>query len=184
VGVLKAPPVSVNNLLRDWNNSSRSLNSSSQVGLRLVFNISPVAGLKVSWSTTLRDTTLYVDLPQGILPDGSKESLVTLLEYAEEKLKCDHVVVCVDKGRSDRVSLLRVFNFFGFTVLPPGHKLGLSPAADRLFMAYAIERDSDDSEEDDDDDDEDEGDGGKRREGSVLSSRTRTSSEESCGSEG
>jgi hypothetical protein len=147
VGVTKAPPVSVNNLLIDLDSSTQK--KDSQTPSNLVFMISPVDGLKVSWETTLINDVLYVELPPGILPEGSKESLVTLLEYAEEKLKSKHVVCCFNKNRSDRVCLLRVFNFFGFHVLPPGHPLVMSPSQDLLFMSYTIERDSelDDSEE-------------------------------------
>ena len=46
------------------------------------------------------------------------------------------------------VSLLRVFNFFGFQVLTPSHPLVVSPSNDLLFMAYTIERDSEDDEDD------------------------------------
>ena len=46
-------------------------------------------------------------------------------------------------------SLLRVFNFFGFSILPPGHPL-VPKTEDLLFMAYVI--DSGDSSSDDDDD--------------------------------
>ena len=48
-------------------------------------------------------------------------------------------------------SLLRVFNFFGFSILPPGHPL-LPKTEDLLFMAYVI--DSGDSSSSDDDDDD------------------------------
>jgi hypothetical protein len=172
VGVSKVPPVSVNNSLIDLNSSARK--NASQAPSRLTFKISPVAGLTVSWETTLVDDSLYVELPAGILPEGSKESLVTLLEYAEEKLKCKHVVCCFTKSRVDRVSLLRVFNFFGFQILPPGHQLVVSPSQDLMFMAYTIERDSDlDSSEDSDDDDVDdekEDKAGRKRAASVESS--------------
>jgi hypothetical protein len=154
VGVLKAPPVSVTNLLIDLNNSARRT-AQKAPPTYMTIKISPVAGLTVPWEATLVSDTLYVELPAGILPEGSKESLVTLLEYAEEKLKCRNVVCCFNKSRVDRVSLLRVFNFFGFQILPPSHPLVVSPAQDLLFMAYTIERDSeledsDDSEEEDD----------------------------------
>lgn len=189
MGVLKAPPVSMTNLLKDLDISERSRSGGLQEGAKLTFKISPVAGLEVCWDTTLRNSTLYMELSPGILPEGSKESLVTLLEYAEEKLKCNNVVICFRKTRSDRVSLLRVFNFFGFHMLPPGHeltKIGSSP--DLLFMTYAIERDSDE-ESDSEDDDEDEGDGGKprgRADVTVYRSfgQSRSSSESSTASDG
>ncbi|RUS69181.1 hypothetical protein EGW08_023057 [Elysia chlorotica] len=149
VGVFKAPPVSADNLLNDLNNSARK--NALQIASNLTFKISPIPGLEVAWETTLINDALYVELPSGILPDGSKESLVTLLEYAEEKLKCKYVVLCFNKNRADRVSLLRVFNFFGFQVLSPSHPLVVSPSADLMFMAYTIERDSEDESASDSD---------------------------------
>lgn len=178
VGVLKAPPVSVNNLLNDLNDLARTKHNTSQNGLKINFKVSPVTGLEVSWETRLLKDTLYVELPPGILPEGSKESLVTLLEYAEDKLKCSNVVVCLNKNRTDRVSLLRVFNFFGFHMLAPGHPLIVSPASDMLYMVYSIERDSEEEDDESEDDDEDEGDGKTSRE--RLNSEDSTSS----GSEG
>jgi len=171
VGVSKAPPVSVNKLLNDLNNSADIYKGpGSHPPIKFIFKISPVSGLEVRWETTLINHCLYMELSPGILPDGSKESLVTLLEYAEEKLKCNNVVICFDKKRSDRVSLLRVFNFFGFQMLPPHHQLVMKPFSDLIFMAYAIERDSDD--ESDESTDEDIG----------RKNRSRTSSEESTDS--
>jgi hypothetical protein len=152
VGVFKAPPVSVSNFLIDLNNSTRNNGSKATY---MTFKISPIAGLTVSWEATLVSDSLYVELPAGILPEGSKESLVTLLEYAEEKLKCKHVVCCFNKSRVDRVSLLRVFNFFGFQILPPSHQLVVSPSQDLLFMAYTIERDSELDDSDDSDEEQD-----------------------------
>ncbi|KAI8785630.1 ornithine decarboxylase antizyme 1 [Biomphalaria glabrata] len=138
-------------LLND-SNSARKNNLPATANM--TFKISPVAGLVVCWETTLVKDALYVELPAGILPEGSKESLVTLLEYAEEKLNCKHVVLCFNKNRSDRVSLLRVFNFFGFQILPPSHPLVICPAQDLLFMAYTIEKDSDSESESSSDEEE------------------------------
>jgi len=178
VGVLKAPPVSAAGLAAD---SSTSRSSSlfpapnqSSCGLQpppsggkygplapdpppavnLCFKVSPAAGLEVEWETILLESRLYVEVPPGILPEGSRESLIELLEYAEEKLKCSHVILCFKRARPDRGSLLRVFNFFGFWVLPPSHALA-PRSEDLLYMAYAIDGDAASSSSEDDDDDDD-----------------------------
>ncbi|CAG5116685.1 unnamed protein product [Candidula unifasciata] len=156
------------------NNSAKK--NAAQTASNLTFKISPVAGLTVSWETRLLNDVLYVELPAGILPEGSKESLVTLLEYAEEKLKCKHVVCCLNKNRPDRVSLLRVFNFFGFQILPPGHQLVVSPCQDLLYMAYTIERDSELDESDSDE----EADGKTKRQRSSSSESTDGGSCSDC----
>lgn len=41
----------------------------------------------------LRGRTLYVALPPRMLPEGSREAFVALLEAAEEQLRCQHVIV-------------------------------------------------------------------------------------------
>ncbi|KAK7471819.1 hypothetical protein BaRGS_00035558, partial [Batillaria attramentaria] len=119
--------------------------------VNLCFKVTPVPGIEVVWETILVDgKRLYVEVPSGILPEGSRESLITLLEHAEEQLKCTHVILCFKKNRPDRTSLLRVFNFFGFSILPPGHPL--APKTDDLiFMAYVIDNSDDESSDDDED---------------------------------
>eukprot|EP00745_Piridium_sociabile_P037200 TRINITY_DN67435_c0_g1_i2.p1 TRINITY_DN67435_c0_g1~~TRINITY_DN67435_c0_g1_i2.p1 ORF type:complete len:155 (+),score=45.26 TRINITY_DN67435_c0_g1_i2:488-952(+) len=120
----------------------------------LCFKVCPVPGVEVVWETILVDKQrLYVEVPSGILPEGSRESLITLLEFAEEQLKCSHVILCFRKNRPDRASLLRVFNFFGFSILPPSHPL-VPKTEDLLFMAYVIDSGNSSSSDDDDDDDE------------------------------
>lgn len=56
--------------------------------LRLTFRTA-----RQPWDAVLRGRTLYVALPPHVLPDGSREAFVSLLEAAEEKLNCQHVVV-------------------------------------------------------------------------------------------
>lgn len=151
MGVSTEPPVAAKGL--------ENLNAfaPAQTASSLSLEISLADSLQVTWETLLVGRKLYVEIPNGILPVGSKESFVTLLEYAEEALKCSHVIVCFKNGRSDRASLIRTFMFLGFAIVAPGHSL-VPASKERMFMAYTIE-DDDSSSDCDTDDDEDEGDG-------------------------
>nr|KAG5689198.1 hypothetical protein BaRGS_004032 [Batillaria attramentaria] len=102
--------------------------------VNLCFKVTPVPGIEVVWETILVDgKRLYVEVPSGILPEGSRESLITLLEHAEEQLKCTHVILCFKKNRPDR-----------------SHPL--APKTDDLiFMAYVIDNSDDESSDDDED---------------------------------
>lgn len=92
---------------------------------------------EVEWKTLLVDGTLYVDIPTSMLPEGSRDSLVSLLEFAEEKLECEKVFVCFKKDRKDRAALMRVFMFLGFNVVPPNN--GQVPQnSDIMSMVYNI----------------------------------------------
>lgn len=143
VGVLAQPPVNAEGLFTTQDVDS--LAQCAQVALNLCFKIRPVECMEVTWETALLGDKLYVELPGGILPEGSKESLVTLLEYAEDKLKCSYVILCFKKSRSDRTNLLRVFNFLGFSVVPPGDPL-VPKVEELLYMVYVIDDDSDGNE--------------------------------------
>lgn len=131
MGVSKEPPVNTKHV--------DNLNTLvSTVASNLCFEISLTEYMQVRWDTFLVDRKLFVEVPNGILPDGSKESFVTLLEYAEEELKCTHVIVCFKKDRTDRMSLVRTFMFLGFVAVAPGNPI-VPKTGDLMFMAYAIE---------------------------------------------
>jgi len=133
VGVSTEPPVNAKDPVDNFHSLVLAQGASN-----LCFKISLTDCLEVTWDTLFMDGNLYVEIPQGILPEGSKESFVTLLEYAEEELKCSHVIVCFKKSRSDRASLVRTFMFLGFVPVAPGNPL-VPNLGDLLFMAYAIE---------------------------------------------
>lgn len=92
---------------------------------------------EVEWKTLLINGTLYVDIPTSMLPEGSRDSLVSLLEFAEEKLECEKVFVCFKKDRKDRVALMRVFMFLGFSVVSPDSKQ-VPQNSDIMSMVYNI----------------------------------------------
>jgi len=84
-------------------------------------------------------------MPDGF-PDGSREALVALLEFAQETLDCSHVLVCFNKARDDRARLVRMFMFMGFNVLAPGHELSRIETNDLwtldpndMLMVYVVD---------------------------------------------
>lgn len=145
VGVLKEPPVEVKGHFNQQYTTVKPLAQKNKVAKNLSFQINVANGITVTWETILVDGKLYAEIPNTILPEGSKESLVTLLEYAEEQLACSHVILCLKKNRTDRANLVRTFMFLGFGVAPPGDPL-VPKAEDLLFLVYTI--DSCDSDSD------------------------------------
>jgi len=94
------------------------------------------------WSIKLRSDSLYVELPQQ-LNDESKEKFISLLEFADDILRCKHVIIYFDKTRSDRAALVKTFMFLGFRILSPENVL-MAPndkQQDQLYMVYIIDGD-------------------------------------------
>lgn len=125
MGVSTEPPVNTGSFVKDRHSSlsdddfdsyfsGRNEPVRQQGASTLVFSIQITENISILWETHLIDRKLFIEIPKGRLPEGSKESFVTLLEYAEEVLQCSHVVVCFNALRIDRVSLIRTFMFLGF----------------------------------------------------------------------
>lgn len=142
MGVLKEPPVDVEANHGAYLGVKEALAADAQNTCCLCFCIALGDCMEVSWETLLVGDRLFVEIPAGILPAGSKESFVTLLEYAEEVLRCNHVIVCFRKERTDRACLIRTFMFLGFGILEPGNAL-VPCSGDLFYMSYAIDCDSD-----------------------------------------
>jgi len=53
--------------------------------------------------------------------DSLKESIVAVIELAEESLKCDTLVICLDRNDKNSClsTLIRSFFYFGFELVPP-----------------------------------------------------------------
>jgi len=96
---------------------------------------------KSKWEAILYSNNLYLQIPANCLVETSKEAFVNLLEYAEEELKCQNVVLCLDKSCVEKSNnLIRMFMYFGFYALSPSHPLTPQNASDSLlFMAYSFE---------------------------------------------
>ncbi|XP_048353874.1 LOW QUALITY PROTEIN: ornithine decarboxylase antizyme 2-like [Sphaerodactylus townsendi] len=92
-----------------------------------------------SWDAVLSDQSLFVEIPDGLLADGSKEGLLALLEFAEEKMKASYVFICFRKSREDRAPLLKRFSFWGLEIARPGHPC-VPPRPDVLFMVYSLDQ--------------------------------------------
>jgi hypothetical protein len=86
------------------------------------------------WQTVLNNINniLYVALPEKMSHEASKQSFISLLEFAEEKLEATAVVLCMRKSRPDRAALVRTFLFLGFQPLNPNSELAPPQAAAAL----------------------------------------------------
>lgn len=106
------------------------------------------------WETVLHNNTLYVELPRVLLPEASKHSFMSVLEFAEERLDCAQLVLYMRKSREDRQNLVRTFLFLGFQPLSPKSpfvreavpEVIPGEAGDNLYLMYTIVDDEDDEE--------------------------------------
>lgn len=91
------------------------------------------------WNGFCVDGNLYVEIPDGNLPAGSRECFVALLEYAEDTLGIKAMFLCIPKARDDRAEILRTFMFIGFEIVHLKFCSFLPPNDKFIFMAYSLE---------------------------------------------
>jgi len=112
---------------------------------RITIKLHVTDKISSSWDSVLDhdNNILYVAMPKTLTHEASKQSFLSLLEFAEEKLDCDGVVLCIRKDRPDRANLMKTFMFLGFSPLnpqsplAPPHQQGQND--DHLFLIYSIE---------------------------------------------
>lgn len=104
---------------------------SQKVPTRITLKLHITENTFSTWETVLNNVNnvLYVALPTTINHEASKHAFISLLEFAEEKLNANAIVLCMRKDRSDRASLVRTFLFLGFQPLDPRSSLAPPKAA-------------------------------------------------------
>lgn len=114
--------------------------------MRIVIKLHVTEKINSTWDTVLNPSNniLYVALPSKLAPEASRQSFISLLEFAEDKLECDAVVLCMRKDRADRANLVKTFLFLGFQPLSQKSPLAPPPNNDgtdenNLFLIYNIE---------------------------------------------
>lgn len=96
------------------------------------------------WDSVLNpiNNILYVAMPEILPPEASKQTFISLLEFAEEKLEVDAVVLAIRKNMPNRTRFVETFLIMGFQ--PLSRKSELAPPAaendcDNFFLIYHIE---------------------------------------------
>jgi len=75
-----------------------------------------------------------------VRPDGSREALLGVLEAAEGKLNCQHVVVVFPAKRPDKAMITKTFMYLGFEILSPTSPIVPAElASDNICMLYEVE---------------------------------------------
>jgi len=99
------------------------------VAVPVRFTVPLTASLEIVWDAVLCRKALVVSRlpPNGAA--GSKESLIQLLEFAEDQLGCESVFICLPKsevatgngvgsgGPTATSTLVRMFSFLGFNIV-------------------------------------------------------------------
>ena len=110
----------------------------SEVTAHMDITVQLIEGIKTTWNVCIDKRFLTVSVPAGPLAEGSKQSLITLMELAES-VGCVRCVVGFAKERKDKALLMKTFLFLGFAPMPPAEWPSCKPPASQFFMAYNVE---------------------------------------------
>lgn len=89
----------------------------------------------VKWNTAVVRGQTFIQLPDDPLHECSRDSLVELLDVAEEF--SSKAIVFFSKERKDARQLIRTFKYIGFDILPP--MCNWIPASQEcFFMSYEL----------------------------------------------
>jgi len=75
-----------------------------------------------AWDAFIYDDTLFLRSPTvelGWTESEFRDSVVAVLELAEESTDCEHIVVAMEKARGDLNILFRAFLHVGFEIVAP-----------------------------------------------------------------
>lgn len=120
--------------------------------IRIAIKLHINESVYTKWESVLNpiNNILYVAMPTKLAQEASKDTLLSLLEFAEDKLEVDAVVMCISRKRADRARLLESFLLMGFE--PLSRKAVEAPPAaekdqDNFFLIYRIYDDEEEGEE-------------------------------------
>ncbi|CAG0886303.1 unnamed protein product [Cyprideis torosa] len=106
----------------------------------VTFDLNITAHHHVTWNGVLDGKRLILPLHEAggnSIAASSKEGFVSLLEFAEEELGCEHIVIIIPKRAKERGSLVKTFMFMGFTMLTPAQdQMARDP--DNVYLDYEI----------------------------------------------
>lgn len=96
------------------------------------------------WDSVLNpiNNILYVAMPENLPPEASKQTFISLLEFAEEKLEVDAVVLAIRKTMANRARFLETFLIMGFQPISRKSECAPPGAADNnenFFLIYHID---------------------------------------------
>jgi len=112
-------------------------NASDTVEFKFYYN--PTPNTSFNLIGMLKGRNLYIETQTAQIDGFSKEAFISVLEHAEDVLRCDNVVVYFPKDSSQRAGLIRNFMFMGFNVVPPGDQLGVQLHPDNIYMMCKIQ---------------------------------------------
>lgn len=115
------------------------IETSKKCATQVTFKLQITRDSEVTWESILFQNKLFIRIDASN-PAISKMGFLGIMEYAEDVLKVNYIIVCFAKNNPVRQLLVRTFMYIGFGVISPGHKLIPQASSDtsNIYMAYSI----------------------------------------------